>query len=126
MSCDWRIWCLDCEDEHYFSDANHQEDLMRQIIEIAPQLAALGKTFVGAGGDAWVETYYGRVDTRWFAKHEGHRLVPRTEYGRNSDECGEKVKCLFCDADHRCRLPPSHAGAHDRRRPPAPVPLEVP
>lgn len=117
VSCDWRIWCLDCEEENYFSDANHQEELMRKLIEQAPAIVAFAPALRALGGDVKFETYYGSVDPDWFEKHAGHRLVPRDEYGRCLDECGTRTTCSACEHPDRCRLPTKHEGEHSPKRP---------
>lgn len=111
MSTDWDVFCLDCREGHGFSDANHQDQLMRDLIANAPALAALGRSLALRPVDLLQVTLcglYGGVHPEWFAAHEGHRLVPRSEYGDVDGACGKPVRCACgmqrpCvrDRDHR-------------------------
>jgi hypothetical protein len=113
MSTDWNIKCLDCDDTHYFNDANHRDREMAILVKhskVISALAPLEEEFgyslsLSFGG-------YGEVDVRWFAKHAGHRLVPINEYGGYMDQCHEFVKCR-CGSSSRCTKLPDHEGEHD-------------
>jgi len=100
MSCDWDVWCLDCEDAHGFSDANHERALMVALATVGPQLAALAPTMRVLSGlpgyaDPGLHLRHDRfrVDFEWFEKHGAHRLIARDEYGHNDDECGIYFVC---------------------------------
>ena len=124
MSCDWDIRCLDCNVNHGFGDANHEDDLMMALVKIAPEIAALHPTMKKL--DATYErvrsatslTINGRysIYTEWFAAHAGHRLIAVDEYGRCYDECGEYYS--YCECGHRrtCRRKTGHEGRHHDER----------
>ena len=48
----------------------------------------------------------------WFARHKGHDIVARNEYGDYCGDCNELLKCGSCGAPHHCRRPAGHDGAH--------------
>lgn len=91
MSCDWKIYCRDCDTAHYFNDANHQVDLMRSLIRHAPAIAAMAPVIEESGIE--VVTMWGRINPEWFARHLGHDLVPQDEYGKCDDDCGRAFRC---------------------------------
>lgn len=96
MRKDWSIWCVDCSSEHGFNDANHQEELMHEIIgyrEIIASMAPMMGNINGLRFGFLDRSGYGDVDAGWFAKHAGHHLVARSEYGDISEE-----KCACCGA----------------------------
>jgi hypothetical protein len=110
MSCDWNIFCLDCEETERFNDANHQVDLMRDIIKAAPGIAALAPYWKYLKNhDVELNTHYGHINVEFFAKHATHRLVPRSEYGEIDGTCAKDVRCP-CKRNHYCVLPKEHAG----------------
>lgn len=57
-------------------------------------------------------------DVAWFAKHAGHDLVVRDEYGAFVDECSEWLFCECCGRHQRCRHPKNHEGVHRPKVPP--------
>ncbi len=130
MSTDWDVYCLDCEDEHGFYDANHQRDMMRSLATMGPQLAAFAPTMralktMQAYTDVALHLQHDRypVDFDWFEKHGTHRLIARDEYGHNDDECGTYFKCGACTHQQQCRRAKEHEGDHSPDRdPPAPAP----
>src|SRR5688572_30523283 len=82
MSCDWDVFCADCEEHHGFSDANHAELDMFDLIDNKDALAAFGRDFVHPRSMLFeVKCSWGWVNCEWFAKHAGHKLVARSEYG---------------------------------------------
>jgi hypothetical protein len=117
MSTDWNVHCLDCNDTYRFDEPNHMLDLMRSLVKHAPAIAALAPLMAECGDGVRMETYYGRIDPSWFAAHAGHHLVPKDQYGRCDDECGEYIACSACGARHRCRLLPKHTGDCSKERP---------
>jgi hypothetical protein len=83
MSTDWNVHCRTCTDTHSFDDANHQEELMWLLIDHASAIAALAP-LMEADRNLVVQFKagrYGGIDTKWFANHLGHDLVPISEYG---------------------------------------------
>ena len=116
MSTDWNVHCLDCNDTHNFSDANHSVPLMRSLIRHAAALGGLAPIRKDLSyWDLEVRTHHGPIDLEWFQKHAAHRLVPINEYGGFDDECGERFDCS-AHREHTCHLPKGHEGAHDGRR----------
>ena len=113
MSTDWNIRCVECDDVHQFSDANHQEAMMLKLIRHRDAIAALAPLFSEphTRDDITFRLYYGHIDPVWFAKHAGHKLVPHDEYGRDLNQCQDRVRC---DAGHShdCTLPDGHDGPH--------------
>lgn len=80
MSEDWDIYCRTCDDNHGFNDANHREDLMWFLIDHSSVIAALDPV-VNGRECIELKCFYGRINSEWFAKHLGHDLVPKSEYG---------------------------------------------
>ena len=119
MSCDWDVWCLDCEEGLGLSDWNHKSDAMLDIIRARDALAALAdvRPDAYASGFEYWGSYKDLVPVGFFAKHRGHRLIPRDEYGQCLDECGETIVCSHCKlGNSRCRLPEKHEGPHAAER----------
>lgn len=83
MSRDWNIYCKTCGDEHPFNDANHRVELMRNLIKHRSAIANLVNLLRDVEVD--LTTSYGRIDPEWFATHENHDLVARSEYGDIDD-----------------------------------------
>lgn len=93
MSTDWNIHCVDCNSTHMFSDANHQEDLMRVLIRHRDAIASIAPLLAESRSDIEFGTHWGSIDASWFAEHKGHKLQPINEYGRLDDQCRESVPC---------------------------------
>lgn len=108
MSTYWHVACRTCNEVHSFNDANHQDVLMSRIAKLAPLLATLTEL----DGDVELTTQYGPIDVWWFARHKGHDIVARNEYGDYCGDCNELLKCGSCGAPHHCRRPAGHDGAH--------------
>lgn len=92
MSTDWNIYCVDCDEEHYFCDANHQERLMTKLIQHAEVIGGLHDLFKEE--DILLlelRTPYGGINPAWFHEHCKHHLVPRSEYGQILE-----LKCDAC------------------------------
>lgn len=115
MSTDWNVHCMDCNETHTFDDANHRDVEMAALCKHAAAIAALVplmEDVTSRGVDLDLGLYgYGRIEPRWFAKHLGHRLVPRSEYGDFMDQCSEYIECV-CGNRKRCTLTPNHDGDH--------------
>lgn len=114
MSTDWNIRCVDCNVVHKFDDANHQDDLMVILIKHRDAIAALAPLLTECR-DIEFRVYYGGIDAAWFAAHAGHKLIPHDEYGRDLDQCRDRVDCASCGANHHCTLPYEHEGPHEHR-----------
>jgi hypothetical protein len=115
MSTDWNIKCLDCDDTHYFNDANCCDEEMAVLVKHAAAIAALRplvSEFGRRGYTLELSFSHGRVDVDWFAAHAGHRLAPISEYGHFMDQCHEYVECV-CGSMKRCTRLPGHDGPHD-------------
>jgi hypothetical protein len=113
VSCDWNIKCLDCNDVHTFSDANHEDALMRFLIKYADGIAALGDMFADPEFHHHCIDFrvsYGRIEADWFRKHLGHNLLPIDEYGTLDKQCYQYVSCEFGHR-HHCALDAGHDGA---------------
>ena len=108
MSCDWNVYCVTCDSEHRFSDANHQEDLMRTLVRHAKAIGALKELMSDGGWSIEFGTYYGPIDVVWFAEHSGHALTIRDEYGRKDNQCRDLVRCASCSSAHNCVLEAGH------------------
>lgn len=84
MSCDYAIKCLDCGEEHNFSDANHRLEAMRALIEHRAAVAALAPLLADPRGSSITLSldYQGSfIEPAWFEKHASCRLAPIDEYG---------------------------------------------
>jgi hypothetical protein len=115
MSTYWDVHCLDCN-EGLGLHANHAEDGMNRIVQAAGALADFAKACPGISIDAAQFDLYterGMVDPAWFAKHRGHRIVARNEYGAISNQCGFRGTCTKCGHWFTCNRTPGHEGDHD-------------
>ena len=120
MSTDWDVYCLDCEEEAGFYDANHEIDLMREIVKHGPALAKACRILLELQPNlrssyrlqvGYSEPRY-KVDFKWWVEHGEHRLVARNEYGCCDGDCDEHYRCLGCESWLRCVLPKGHEGPH--------------
>ena len=110
MSTDWNVHCVDCNDTHWFNDANHQDRMMSLLIKHADAISALVE-LVQQDGCIELSTLWGRIDPAWFHRHKGHILKPIDEYGRLLDQCRERVVCKECNSNHRdCIRTHGHIG----------------
>ena len=120
MSCDWDIKCVDCDEEHGFTDMNHAEDLMHVLVRHADAIAAFHAAMSDrdmAYGVGLAMKYPERqINTAFFKKHQGHHLRPVDEYGRLSGDCSERVTCPSCSASHPCKLPEGHEAKGEPHR----------
>lgn len=115
MSCDWDVYCIDCDKEMGLQDWNHASDEVARVIAARDSLAAVYRAL---GDDVRVSLEYDHrfVFTKFLADHEGHRLIPRDEYGECLDECGARFKCNACGHSKMCRRREKHAGEHSEKR----------
>jgi hypothetical protein len=129
MSTDWDIYCLDCESEHGFDDANHQDKLMRELARLGPTIKTmcelmaplddLGRPPLNFYSEPRIQLDDGgrlRFNTKWWVQHGDHKLVARDEYGHCDDECGEHYKCNSCGSWKTCRRTKNHDGDHAEKR----------
>jgi hypothetical protein len=106
MSTTWDIRCRTCKDDLGLEE--HGEGGIFDLIAAAKSLAALP-----AGFGLSVESDCGsHLDLDWFRKHAEHDLIPINEYGRESGQCGDRVRCECCGTYNRCRRPDKHEGDH--------------
>lgn len=119
MSCYWHLHCETCKETLDLEGLNRQPYVVRDIIKIAPALVAAGKIRPRTL-DLAVVARCGTVavDLNWLVHHEGHKLVPISEYGQIDGECGAIFPCPHCESRIACRLPPWHDGPHSRELPP--------
>lgn len=110
MSCDWHVYCRTCSDQHYFSDANHRVDFMRELVKHSRAIAGLAELMNDAGGEITFDTSWGPIRPEWFAQHVDHDLTVIDEYGVIDDGCREHAKCGSCGTHHRCALKRGHEG----------------
>lgn len=125
MSCDWDVYCLDCNQEHGFDGANHCDGEMADLCAVGPKIRKLflllrdlpllqNHTLVPEGlSDRH------RLDPAFWIAHGEHRIVPRDEYGRILGECSQQLACDRCGCSQhvRCVLPANHEGGHSPKRP---------
>ena len=88
---------------------------MLQVIEAAPALASLGWADQSARVVLDDRGEYLTFKARPFAKHQGHKLKPRDEYGRWYDQCRDFVRCAECGHTENCALKEKHDGPHGRK-----------
>lgn len=123
MSCDWDVWCETCKDSLGLNDNNHGEDYVRDLLRIASTLADLGDAAAivekeageGVVVGGFYSSSYHRFNPVWFARHRGHDLRCKNEYGQFDTQCTERVLCPF-GWHHDCELENGHAGAHGHKR----------
>ncbi len=109
MSTDWNVKCLDCNTEHHFNGANHQDELMAQLCKHANAIADIAPLLLNS--DVTLETLWGQVDAAWFARHKGHTLAPINEYGDLLGQCAERIRCCEYGHVYRCKLASGHTGS---------------
>ena len=108
MSCDWDVWCTTC-DVGLGLDWSHGEHACLALIEQRDELAHMASLNLL---DIDVRVNGSHIDIGWFARHAGHALVPRDEYGRLFGQCGLDFGCPTCKHSERCRRPKGHDGDH--------------
>lgn len=118
MSCDWDVYCVECEEELGISDANHKVETMRSIITNRSTMEALAVMGEEASVELKVDYLY-VTDLEFFLKHKGHRLAPRSEYGAIDGRCNERLKCGECETQHICKLESGHRGECSLKEPTA-------
>lgn len=125
MSCDYDVYCIDCDDAHGFRDANHEDRLMAGLCKLGPQIAAVAPLMRAIDAiegaiyiDAHLHLQHDRypIDFAWFEVHGNHRLLVRDEYGRCTDECAEYYQCETCAHRKCCRRTKGHDGGHSDKR----------
>jgi hypothetical protein len=118
MSCDWDVYCLDCEAAHGFYDANHENELMRNLAKGGAAMKAAASAMLSIQRRPYdlnlfeVKCSGYNVDLEWWAAHGEHKLCARDEYGAIDGQCYEMVTtCAKCKTRERCRLQTGHDGA---------------
>ena len=114
MCTSYHVFCVTCQQPCDLDrDGSRGEELMRTLIEHRATVEGLSALLNDAGGelDGLTSYSYGHVDAHWFARHVGHELKVRNEYGVLDGECAEYWKCQ-CSAQHRCKKPIGHDGEH--------------
>lgn len=112
MSCEWEVWCLDCNEWLAGYGWNHQERECWSLIRMAPALADLALAAGVEKQHVYIETLnLKKIDVGPFANHKGHNLVPKNEYGQWADQCPERFKCS-AGCWHDCQLKVNHEGLH--------------
>lgn len=100
MSCDWDVYCVDCDDWCGISDANHQVELVNKIVG-----ARAGFEILAEAGFLYTELKFeGEYipNLAFFARHKGHTLRARNEYDEFDAPCPAKFFCSLCDAEVAC------------------------
>jgi hypothetical protein len=133
MSCDWDLFCLDCNEAHGFDDLNHWDDTLALVAKHGPALADACAALLSLREACRVEETgawrielelnlrtYARVNLEWFVKHGRHRILPKDEYGRLLDECGKYYTCPACKTQKKCRRTTNHGGDCLDQRDPTP------
>jgi hypothetical protein len=94
---------MDCKVEAGFDNANHQDELMRALIQNADALAGLGDLIQH-------ERVYSidvQINTSWiplpfFVEHKDHALRAIDEYGCLDAPCTESFFCPKCQKQVAC------------------------
>ncbi len=88
-------------------ERNHGEAWLLSIIEQLPLIAKIDTTYLYGGvGDLEPFIEFAR-------EHAGHRVVPRSEYGYDYDQCRERQSCPACRHQHEiCSLKDKHGDDH--------------
>lgn len=111
MSTAWGIRCVDCN-EYGCEQENRGLDWVENVIKCAPALVMLFD--LNTHDDLCVmhesgHHYSGWVDLPFIAKHRGHKLVPRDEYGSDFMQCRGYAKCDQ-GGSRQCALDDGHEG----------------
>lgn len=126
MSNHYDLACATCADSRCGFDVNHGGEGFAELLRARPQLTALGRwlrdreatksqwridgsgTKTGVYADAAI----------FLAKHEGHDVYVRDEYGHRFDECSSAIDCASCGHRDYCHRPVGHDGEHAKERAP--------
>ena len=113
MSEDWDFYCTRCEERCGLHDLNHAEKQLREVLKHRDAIKALVPA-LEAIDDTYMMLREGTLPTvaRFFAKHDGHEVKIRSEYGHFYGQCSDRVRCR-CGHDHHCVLEEGHAGEHE-------------
>lgn len=102
MSCDWDVCCVDCNVESGISDANHQMELMRDLIANRSALEALAELNGPSVYDVELKISFSYIPLKFWSEHKGHKLRPISEYGQHDLPCGKKLFCRLCEKEISC------------------------
>lgn len=118
MSTYWDLACQDCDDV-FEIHANHAAEKIQDLINDLPTIAAAAKLApqltlhlddaYNIYGESGREVSLATLGA-WLAKHDGHRLAPKNEYGDFAGDCCKQVACAACGHSKRCRLDRGHPG----------------
>lgn len=117
MSCKWNVHCLDCNTtkivgEWTKNDPEAVAALCKHagvIAALAPVLKDVHLTYAGIVLCRKWSNNGETIDVEWFARHDGHRLMPINEYGELIGSCQRSVDCS-CGTRRQCRLEHGHDG----------------
>lgn len=120
VSTNWDVWCEDCSDKLGMDNCT-SEDSAWLLARNADAIAVFSEAQEALKEVRWDceadLTRCGRiVDTAWFVRHRGHRLVPKNEYGRLATQCHAHVKCSACGHTQHCKRGRGHDGEHSATR----------
>lgn len=117
MSEKWDIYCVDCDKEHDAGETNHMH---MEIVKAVLHSNAIAGLADFANDVNYFQLDIGRfahLNPAWFAKHRGHKLVPRSEYGDIDGKCNKRVECSTCGSDYyHCILDADHKGEHQTKK----------
>lgn len=111
MSCDWDLYCIDCEDYLGLSDWNHGDEACLELWKSREQIAAGAEVESIQIRATWRDD---RIDPAWFLKHKNHNVRPKNEYGQLYNQCGERIICNECGVTHFCILEKNHKEQHSK------------
>ncbi len=117
MSNDWNFYCVTCDAHGPFSDWNHGEDHLRDLLPHLTRIAML------EGSGLRVETENGPSSwglLEFAVKHHTHDVRIRSEYGYFYEDCAKHVPCPTCGHTERCKLKNEHEGPCNTVIPPVP------
>jgi hypothetical protein len=116
VSTYWFVNCETCHEKCGDLWGNHQSEGAARIVAAAPKLALVPglrvNTYVSFGfcDDHGEPGSY--VDTDWFVKHAGHKIVAKSQYGEIDGTCAERADCPTCGNRGYCKLDRGHENDH--------------
>lgn len=114
MSNDWDFYCVPCEERCGLQDLNHCERELLAVLKHRAAIEALGpalKDIDSLGYSMMADGSFPDV-VNFFAKHSGHEVRVRSEYGYFYGQCSDRVRCASCGNHHHCTLTEGHVGPH--------------
>ena len=115
MSTDYDLYCVNCKCDAAINWNRGAADLA-SALKMRPALEAIG-TAVANDDMAWrtINTV-DNVFTSFFARHVGHEVRVRSEYGEFYTDCNARIPCV-CGTTRYCVLPEKHVGEHSPTKP---------